>query len=154
MQPQLLHCFNTASGKHYCNWSLFKTKWQTYGCCVSIPQAVSTIAIEVFGTANFSSVIVSIPQAVSTIAIATAVVMFGGMFVWVSIPQAVSTIAIVSFDVRDAESYSVSIPQAVSTIAIWGKASEAVTGFSGFNTASGKHYCNAQALEIYSKYME
>ena len=90
----LLVCFNTASGKYYCNRKFLE--WFLHIHKVSIPQAVSTIAIlkaEVewdaeqtcFNTAsgkyycNFNVAIgcntgystVSIPQAVSTIAMST-----------------------------------------------------------------------------------
>ena len=63
---------------------------------VSIPQAVSTIAIILthFSLFLFLFYIVSIPQAVSTIAIASDALLkdlYGDV---VSIPQAVSTIAI------------------------------------------------------------
>ena len=60
--------FNTASGKCYCN-----TKYITdYLIClmsVSIPQAVSAIAIGNSNSGSYHSCRVSIPQAVSAIAI-------------------------------------------------------------------------------------
>ncbi len=62
--------------------------------CVSIPQAVSTIAIAKGSIEDFTkSMVVSIPQAVSTIAIRRCR-SSKNSFVDVSIPQAVSTIAI------------------------------------------------------------
>ena len=85
--------FNTASGKYYCNKSYIL--YILYiALIVSIPQAVSTIAIEEVSNSNdHGSSNVSIPQAVSTIAI---VATLNGEFQRpkVSIPQAVSTIAI------------------------------------------------------------
>ena len=59
---------------------------------VSIPQAVSTIAILLLCDKELGWAIVSIPQAVSTIAIDLC--MGNSVVNTVSIPQAVSTIAI------------------------------------------------------------
>ena len=91
-------CFNTASGKYYCNGRMFKKEMtEMMSGNVSIPQAVSTIAIFDHEYAlGEDTYVVSIPQAVSTIAmvVVMATVLFVGMFTWVSIPQAVSTIAI------------------------------------------------------------
>ena len=62
---------------------------------------------------------VSIPQAVSTIAIESKKMEGGATGYLVSIPQAVSTIAIKRFwGVFSCKNDKVSIPQAVSTIAI------------------------------------
>ena len=65
-------CFNTASGRYYCN-SHDDIKMSSQLCKVSIPQAVGTIAIQImnFNLAEFAEV--SIPQAVGTIAIALLV---------------------------------------------------------------------------------
>ena len=59
--------FNTASGKYYCNRNL-RYKQENIAS-VSIPQAVSTIAISNHMVGKTSGHSVSIPQAVSTIAI-------------------------------------------------------------------------------------
>ena len=61
---------------------------------VSIPQAVSTIAIVSTGDDNLLVYFVSIPQAVSTIAMQRKTCREFKNFGPVSIPQAVSTIAI------------------------------------------------------------
>ena len=85
---------------------------------VSIPQAVSTIAIHKKPYLCFSRYGVSIPQAVSTIAIEDFAPE-GVLSRKVSIPQAVSTIAIELFlSFLEVDETSVSIPQAVSTIAM------------------------------------
>ena len=88
--------FNTASGKHYCNEFKFISHFSEL-FIVSIPQAVSTIAILYLVSSKVEILLVSIPQAVSTIAIHISdnfrIVMFK-----VSIPQAVSTIAILSLN--------------------------------------------------------
>ena len=87
--------FNTASGKYYCNRKFLE--WFLHIHKVSIPQAVSTIAIDPITMMKVMTnrPSVSIPQAVSTIAIKR----FWGVFSCkndkVSIPQAVSTIAII-----------------------------------------------------------
>ena len=60
--------FNTASGKYYCNLKLDNR--EVIDVDVSIPQAVSTIAIGK-EAALAALQVVSIPQAVSTIAICT-----------------------------------------------------------------------------------
>ena len=85
--------FNTASGKYYCNNRELEDLGTPFEV-VSIPQAVSTIAIDFNG---FKAV----PQ-----------------FIEVSIPQAVSTIAITFKFYVDKKDNIVSIPQAVSTIAM------------------------------------
>ena len=59
--------FNTASGKYYCNEAVQLQILPRYQ--VSIPQAVSTIAIRSLATISATYGSVSIPQAVSTIAI-------------------------------------------------------------------------------------
>ena len=41
------HRFNTASGKHYCNKQTYTGSILQSCCFVSIPQAVSTIAIAI-----------------------------------------------------------------------------------------------------------
>ena len=64
----LLFGFNTASGKHYCNPLELKHRWERVQL-VSIPQAVSTIAMASMPYADIYLERVSIPQAVSTIAI-------------------------------------------------------------------------------------
>ena len=66
----------------------------------------------------------------------------------VSIPQAVSTVATLRKSyLGTMRSVRVSIPQAVSTVAtsLIESLMEYVL-YSGFNTASGKHCCNANAL--------
>ena len=63
-----LERFNTASGKYYCN-SRISVVGMFIEEHVSIPQAVSTIAIKMEGGAVSRQLQVSIPQAVSTIAI-------------------------------------------------------------------------------------
>ena len=89
----LYFCFNTASGKHYCNRRRHLQHRERYESPVSIPQAVSTIAIKSAVNSNYTAKgsfntasgkhycndkeggkyvyaqTVSIPQAVSTIAI-------------------------------------------------------------------------------------
>ena len=60
----------------------------------------------------------------------------------VSIPQAVSTIAIREKGLVFKPIGLVSIPQAVSTIAIVTIMSLLRIVMAGFNTASGKYYCN------------
>ena len=82
---------------------------------VSIPQAVSTIAIK-FYRKNRRQFLVSIPQAVSTIAMRDSFI--------------------------STELTSVSIPQAVSTIAIKELKANGYHIIVSFNTASGKYYCN------------
>ena len=85
--------FNTASGKYYCNSGLIDTYVHLQK--VSIPQAVSTIAISQYHQMHNQMLKqVSIPQAVSTIAISQYHQMHNQMLKQVSIPQAVSTIAI------------------------------------------------------------
>ena len=66
----------------------------------------------------------------------------------VSIPQAVSTIAIDEENVSKNIFLAVSIPQAVSTIAIGLQINtELFLSFlEGFNTASGKYYCNLSRI--------
>ena len=60
--------FNTASGKHCCNWK--EVTRNAEAVAVSIPQAVSTVATEFELPENYLWKIffVSIPQAVSTVA--------------------------------------------------------------------------------------
>ena len=61
-------CFNTASGKYCCNGhKSFRLGTSSYHC-VSIPQAVSTVATVKKAKAFRAYVMVSIPQAVSTVA--------------------------------------------------------------------------------------
>ena len=108
--------FNTASGKYYCNRKFLE--WFLHIHKVSIPQAVSTIAICCHRQGRLLPYQVSIPQAVSTIAISNPVVAAATM-IQVSIPQAVSTIAI-------AFGWFVGCIITLS-----------------FNTASGKYYCNS-----------
>ena len=60
--------FNTASGKYYCNFGSNANGF-AYMMSVSIPQAVSTIAIGSVCLKKDLVYYVSIPQAVSTIAI-------------------------------------------------------------------------------------
>ena len=95
------------------------------------------------------SLLVSIPQAVSTIAIVVPELslLFGDT--GVSIPQAVSTIAILLFLLLHTKLImKVSIPQAVSTIAINEKHERMVSISRSFNTASGKHYCNSRPYKV------
>ena len=108
---------------------------------VSIPQAVSTVAIFFTRLQCIIWEVVSIPQAVSTVAMrgSSLIVIY---FYKVSIPQAVSTVAIFT-TVKITLASGVSIPQAVSTVAIPEGFDLTRTGLTaGFNTASGKHCCN------------
>ena len=61
----------------------------------------------------------------------------------VSIPQAVSTVATL-ICLLTAVNYFVSIPQAVSTVATPLKQKALTVRLHRFNTASGKHCCNAK----------
>ena len=112
-----MSCFNTASGKYYCN-SIEKVRPFLPSVCqhVSIPQAVSTIAIFVVRANVRLAITVSFNTASGKYYCNLAL---AGQrpYTEVSIPQAVSTIAIyISDQVRTTS--KVSIPQAVSTIAI------------------------------------
>ena len=60
-------CFNTASGKHCCNFNTFFNITEAYNS-VSIPQAVSTVATLLKEWTLVNVHRVSIPQAVSTVA--------------------------------------------------------------------------------------
>ena len=111
--------------------------------CVSIPQAVSTIAITCFRQCYACSFLeVSIPQAVSTIAICYCITSdnfaserfntASGKYYC----NVIDGITVAKFD------RPVSIPQAVSTIAMVGRNSIETDSLEGFNTASGKYYCN------------
>ena len=72
--------FNTASGKYYCNSKGSRSR-DPHRLGVSIPQAVSTIAMSFTHKTQVTIGSVSIPQAVSTIAIVVmATVLFVGMF--------------------------------------------------------------------------
>ena len=108
--------FNTASGKYYCNPG-YKKLEATKGSC--------------FNTASgkYYCNLTNLRRTVKKL---------------VPIPQAVSTIAIrLELRISSLAEIKVSIPQAVSTIAIEQGYSYVHTVLSmGFNTASGKYYCN------------
>ena len=111
---------------------------------VSIPQAVSTIAIGEWKKIILFKYGFSFNTASGKYYCNTNNFFIMNSFPPVSIPQAVSTIAIQSISLTNlAQMYQVSIPQAVSTIAIE-KITAVVERFNpGFNTASGKYYCNS-----------
>ena len=110
--------FNTASGKYYCNkWFIYVHKADVYD--VSIPQAVSTIAIGEWKKIILFKYGFSFNTASGKYYCNTNNFFIMNSFPPVSIPQAVSTIAIQSISLTNlAQMYQVSIPQAVSTIAI------------------------------------
>ena len=113
--------------------------------CVSIPQAVSTIAIAKGSIEDFTkSMVVSIPQAVSTIAIRRCR-SSKNSFVDVSIPQAVSTIAIslqrAHFNTKPVYCFNTASGKYYCNYSK--KELREALGFCvSFNTASGKYYCN------------
>ena len=110
--------FNTASGKHCCNGSEEEpVSYERQP--VSIPQAVSTVATRPCNETSRLCGRVSIPQAVSTVATTNKLVL-----------------------VLLRTLLRVSIPQAVSTVATEYTYEATEKDFS-FNTASGKHCCNA-----------
>ena len=114
-----LEGFNTASGKYYCNSSIFPIGSYAVPGPVSIPQAVSTIAM--FQKLEQEGVEVSFNTA------------SGKYYCNWSIGH----------NLHHCDGV-VSIPQAVSTIAILlhMQGERAETSGVGFNTASGKYYCN------------
>ena len=65
---KLYNRFNTASGKHCCNAESMGGFKFMYKGCVSIPQAVSTVATDSILLLRNKAGKVSIPQAVSTVA--------------------------------------------------------------------------------------
>ena len=87
--------FNTASGRYYCNYEYHQYNFFVL-LCVSIPQAVGTIAMNLSNQLDTLSKrpIVSIPQAVGTIAMKNFLKKNTLYLLLVSIPQAVGTIAI------------------------------------------------------------
>ena len=83
--------FNTASGKYYCNLRLYALRIHLMQ--VSIPQAVSTIAIKK-AVARTLSLLFSFNTASGKYYCNKKIVTFTPTYLSVSIPQAVSTIAI------------------------------------------------------------
>ena len=95
-ERSITSCFNTASGKHCCNY-IRNILFYSF-IIVSIPQAVSTVATYASFSCLHCILPVSIPQAVSTVA--TIVQQYAGTQIaddGVSIPQAVSTVATMPF---------------------------------------------------------
>ena len=116
-----LNSFNTASGKYYCNAKKLKLSlYATYGV-VSIPQAVSTIAIE-----DGVKLAYGVQSSFNTAS--------GKYYCNSQKKRALKAQG------------RVSIPQAVSTIAIVKQNTSFTMSISSFNTASGKYYCNWQIL--------
>ena len=99
MTDRRIGSFNTASGKYCCN------PRNPYGdsCiredCVSIPQAVSTVATKIKKLKLTQNCLkVSIPQAVSTVATTVFWDKVVDFLSKVSIPQAVSTVATYKYE--------------------------------------------------------
>ena len=85
-------CFNTASGRYCCNSIEDFTKSLVKDICVSIPQAVGTVATRLKSLQHAQVTVVSIPQAVGTVA-TTVYADIDLEDNIVSIPQAVGTVA-------------------------------------------------------------
>ena len=117
LQELLVQCFNTASGKHCCNLphQLFRRR----GTIVRFNTASGKHCCNDEGH-DQSTIVrpVSIPQAVSTVA----------TYLWIRLFK---------------ERSRVSIPQAVSTVATLFISTTFFICVASFNTASGKHCCNS-----------
>ena len=117
IMKKLVVCFNTASGKYYCNIIDGGKKAKSF-YEVSIPQAVSTIAI----SKNFESI------DSAYLSFNTASGKYYCNFAAKSWAMLLSTA--LSFNTASGKYYC-----------NW-KASPAEQQAAGFNTASGKYYCN------------